>query len=147
MFSRALLFLLAFALQTWGKESGVVFLIGDSEYKTAETVPAWARKELEPLGVRCTFLLDDPEKPFDFPQLAALEKADALFISIKRRGLPPTQLAAIRAFAESGKPVIGIRTASHALLSVSNRPPVRWCRSAREVVKSERQCRCRSWRR
>ncbi len=115
MFSRALLFLLAFALQTWGKESGVVFLIGDSEYKTAETVPAWARKELEPLGVRCTFLLDDPEKPFDFPQLATLEKADALFISIKRRGLPPAQLAAIRAFAESGKPVIGIRTASHAL--------------------------------
>ena len=115
MVSRALLFLLLFATQTWGKEMLVVFLVGDSEYKTAETVPAWARKELEPLGVHCTYLLDDPAKPFDFPQLATLEKADALFISIKRRGLPPAQMTAIRAFAESGKPVIGIRTASHAL--------------------------------
>ncbi len=115
MFSRALLFLILFVVHTWGKEPSVVFLVGDSEYKTAETVPAWARKELEPLGVRCTYLLDDPSKPFDFPQLATLEKADALFISIKRRGLPPAQLAAVRAFAESGKPVIGIRTASHAL--------------------------------
>lgn len=115
MISRALFFLLLFALQIWGKESVVVFLVGDSEYKTAETVPAWARKELEPLGVRCIYFLDDPDKPFDFPRLATLEKADALFISIKRRGLPPAQLAAIRAFAESGKPIIGIRTASHAL--------------------------------
>lgn len=93
----------------------IIFLVGDSEYKTADTVPAWARAELEPAGVRCTFLVDDPEKPFDFLQLADLPKADALFISIKRRGLPPAQLAAIRAFAESGKPVLGIRTASHAL--------------------------------
>ena len=109
----ARLLLLLFAFTAWGKE--VVFLVGDSEYKTAETVPAWARAELAPQGITCTFLLDDPDKPFDFPQLATLEKADALFISIKRRGLPSAQLAAIRAFAESGKPVLGIRTASHAL--------------------------------
>jgi nicotinamidase-related amidase/type 1 glutamine amidotransferase len=92
----------------------IVFLIGDSEYKTATTVPAWARAELEPRGVRCTFLVDDPAGPFDFPQLADLSKADALFVSIKRRGLPAAQLDAIRRFAESGKPVLGIRTASHA---------------------------------
>ena len=109
----ARLLLLLFAFSAWGKE--IVFLVGDSEYKTAETVPTWARTELAPQGITCTFLLDDPDKPFDFPQLATLEKADALFISIKRRGLPPAQLAAIRAFAESGKPVLGIRTASHAL--------------------------------
>ena len=117
MISRALfclLFLLAPALAA-EKEKHIIFLVGDSEYKTAETVPAWARAELEPAGVRCTFLIDVPDKPFDFPQLADLEKADALFISIKRRGLPPAQLAAIRAFAESGRPVLGVRTASHAL--------------------------------
>ncbi len=115
MASRVLLFLLFFSARIWGRETVIVFLVGDSEYRTAETVSVWARNELEPLGVRCTYLFDDPTKPFDFPQLATLEKADALFISIKRRGLPPAQMAAIRAFAESGKPVIGIRTASHAL--------------------------------
>ena len=93
----------------------VVCLVGDTEYETARTVPAWAKAELEPRGIRCTYLIDDPNQPFNFPQLAELKKADALFITIKRRGLPPEQMAAIRAFAESGKPVLGIRTASHAL--------------------------------
>lgn len=92
----------------------VVFLVGDSEYNTAATVPKWAKAELEPRGVRCTFLVDDPKKPFHFPELLELEKADAFFVSVRRRGPPEAQLAAIRRFAESGKPVIGIRTASHA---------------------------------
>jgi nicotinamidase-related amidase/type 1 glutamine amidotransferase len=92
----------------------VVFLVGDSEYETGTTVPMWARAEIEPRGVRCTYLVDNPKADFDFAKLAELQKADALFVSIKRRGLPPAQMAAIRAFAESGKPVIGIRTASHA---------------------------------
>lgn len=96
-----------------GKPPRVVFLVGDSEYKTGETVPRWARAELEPRGVICEFLVDDPAKPFDFPVLAALD-ADALFVSLRRRGLPAAQLAGIRKFVESGRPVLGIRTASHA---------------------------------
>jgi nicotinamidase-related amidase/type 1 glutamine amidotransferase len=92
----------------------VVFLVGDNEYDTARTVPEWARAELEPRGIRCTFLVDDPKGALNFPQLTELGKADAFFVSVRRRGVPPEQLAAIRAFAESGKPVIGIRTASHA---------------------------------
>jgi type 1 glutamine amidotransferase len=95
------------------KPPRVVFLVGDNEYKTAETVPRWARAELEPRGVRCEFLLDDPAKPLDFPLLAKLD-ADALFVSLRRRGVPAAQLAGIRAFVESGRPVLGIRTASHA---------------------------------
>ncbi|MEO8351152.1 MAG: ThuA domain-containing protein [Chthoniobacteraceae bacterium] len=92
----------------------IVFVIGEGEYKTAETVPAWAKRELEPRGIRCTFLIDDLKSEPDFPQLIELENADALFVSLRRRGLPPDQLAAIRKFAEAGKPVLGIRTASHA---------------------------------
>jgi nicotinamidase-related amidase len=96
------------------RQPNVVFLVGDSEYKTGETVPAWAKAELEPRGIRCTYLIDGPQQPFNFPQLADLSKADALFVSVKRRGLPPGQLDAIRKYAESGKPVLGIRIASHA---------------------------------
>ena len=96
------------------KPPTVFFVVGDSEYESGRTVPAWAKAELEPRGVRCVFLQDDPKVAFNQPRLLELEKADALFIAVKRRGLPPPQLAAIRAFAESGKPVLGIRTASHA---------------------------------
>ena len=92
----------------------VVFLVGEGEYRTGETVPAWARRELEPLGVRCTFIIDDVKTDPDFPQLAEMEKADAFFVCLRRRGLPAEQLAMVRKFADSGKPVLGIRTASHA---------------------------------
>jgi nicotinamidase-related amidase/type 1 glutamine amidotransferase len=96
------------------KPPRVVFLVGDGEYKTGETVPAWARRELEPRGVRCTFLVDDGKIAPDFPRLAELEEADALFVSLRRRALPADQLAMVRKFADSGRPVLGIRTASHA---------------------------------
>jgi type 1 glutamine amidotransferase len=112
--SQFILALAAFPVFAADAQKHVIFLVGDPEYKSAETVPAWARAELEPAGLRCTFIIDNPDKPFNFPELAELAKADALFISIKRRGVPATQMAAIRSFCESGKVVIGIRTASHA---------------------------------
>ena len=49
-----------------------VFLIGDDEYKTEKTLPAFARTELEPLGVRCTFVIADPKTPHDFKGIEAL---------------------------------------------------------------------------
>jgi hypothetical protein len=117
----ALLGWLALAVAGFAAETPrVLFLVGDAEYKTGETVPAWARAELEPRGVRCTFLVDDFTKPFDQPALLSLVDPDpakrpaALFISIKRRGLPVAQMEAIAKFAAGGNPVIGIRTASHA---------------------------------
>ena len=48
-----------------------VFLIGEDEYKTETTLPAFAVKELEPLGVRCTMAIADPKSPHDFPGTAA----------------------------------------------------------------------------
>ena len=51
-----------------------VFLIGEDEYKTETTLPAFAVKELEPLGVRCTFVIADPKSPHDFPGVEALER-------------------------------------------------------------------------
>ena len=96
------------------KPPHVVFLIGEGEYRTGETVPNWARAELEPRGIECTFLIDDPASVASFPGLKALDQADALFVSLRRRALPPDQLGRIRQFVEKGKPILGIRTASHA---------------------------------
>lgn len=96
------------------KPPHIVFLVGEGEYRTGETVPAWARAELEPRGVRCTFLIDDPKADASFPGLTALDNADALFVSLRRRALPADQLGRVRKFFEKGKPLVGIRTASHA---------------------------------
>jgi nicotinamidase-related amidase/type 1 glutamine amidotransferase len=92
----------------------VLFLIGDEEYKTGQTVPAWARAELAWRGVRCRFVTEDSKRPGEFPGLETLPAADALFVSVKRRSLSPTQLDLIQRHVAAGKPVLGIRTASHA---------------------------------
>ncbi|MEY2411366.1 MAG: hypothetical protein QOF48_4036 [Verrucomicrobiota bacterium] len=92
----------------------VLFLVGDEEYKTGETVPEWANQELVPRGVRCIFVIDDPKKPATLEGLSRLADADVLFISLKRRALTPEQFAILRRHLDAGKPVLGIRTASHA---------------------------------
>jgi type 1 glutamine amidotransferase len=92
----------------------VLFLVGDEEYKTGETVPAWAKRDLAWRGVNCTFVIDDPKQPATLAGLEKLPEADALFISLKRRALTPEQFALIRKHIDAGKPVLGIRTASHA---------------------------------
>ena len=92
----------------------VLFLVGDEEYKTGETVPQWAQRDLAWRGVRCTFVIDDPKMPATLAGLEKLADADALFISLKRRALTPAQFGLIRKHIDAGKPVLGIRTASHA---------------------------------
>jgi putative heme-binding domain-containing protein len=91
-----------------------VFVIGEDEYKTESTLPAFALSELEPLGVRCTFVVADPKTPHDFKGIEALDDADLMFVSVRRRAPSAEQMKVIRKYVASGKPVIGIRTASHA---------------------------------
>ncbi len=91
-----------------------VFLIGEDEYKTETTLPAFAVKELEPLGVRCTFVIADPKTPHDFRGVEALNDADLLVLSVRRRAPTTDQMAIIRKYLDSGKPLVGIRTACHA---------------------------------
>ena len=103
----------AFAFQPDDRPRAV-FLIGEDEYKTETTLPAFATRELEPLGVRCTFVIADPKTPHDFPGVEALDDADLLVLSVRRRAPTAAQMAIIRKYVESGKPLVGIRTACHA---------------------------------
>ena len=93
----------------------IVFMIGEDEYKTWETLPEFAEKDLKPAGYRVTIVHADKADKNNFPGLTdALRDADLLFISVRRRTPLKEQLAAVRAHLDAGKPVIGIRTASHA---------------------------------
>lgn len=93
----------------------IVMLIGEDEYRTAETLPEFAATELEPAGFRVTVIHSSPDDPRRFPGLrAALEGADLLLVSVRRRPPPLDDLDAIRAHVAAGRPLVGIRTASHA---------------------------------
>ena len=95
------------------KKQHVVFMIGEREYETQRTLPAFARAELEPRGVKCTFVYASADDKNDFPGLEALKTADLMVLSVRRRAPREEQLAIVRKYLAAGGPVVGIRTACH----------------------------------
>lgn len=91
----------------------VACVISEDEYDTAASLPAFASTQLTK-DYRVGYILADPTEPNTLPGLDRLGTADVALISVRRRLLPKAQLDAIRKFVADGKPVVGIRTASHA---------------------------------
>ncbi len=89
-------------------------LIGEDEYKTWETLPAFAKENVAWRGLRVSVIQQDSANKHRFPGLTdALRDADVLLVSLRRRALSKEELAAVRAHLGAGKPLVGIRTASH----------------------------------
>lgn len=96
-----------------------LFILGEREYGTPESLPKFAKEHLDSLGIESKFAVaqsDDRESPLchTFTDLEAIDSADILIISTRRRFPTTTQLDSIRQWIESGKPIIAVRTASHA---------------------------------
>lgn len=91
----------------------LVIVMAEDEYQTEQTLPVFARQQLGK-AFRVSLLFSRDDNPNDIPGLEILRDADALLVSVRRRPLPAAQLDAFRNFEASGKPMIGIRTASHA---------------------------------
>ncbi len=101
----------------------VVILIGEDEYRTWETLPAFAQQELGWRGLETRVIIENPSPEARFPGLAdALPQARLLVISTRRRALPKADLEAVRAFLARGGAVVGIRTASHAFAVRTEEP-------------------------
>jgi nicotinamidase-related amidase/type 1 glutamine amidotransferase len=92
----------------------VAFVIGEDEYKTEISLPKFAKEELEKRNVRCTFIYADAKDKNSFPDIAKIKDADLVVISVRRRTPPPEQLTVLYEYALAGRPIVGIRTASHA---------------------------------
>lgn len=105
-----------------GSGKQVVLVSGDEEYRSEETVVQFARILAFRHGFDCTvlFAIDpdsgeiDPTCQTNIPGLAALEKADVLVLAVRFRNLPDEQMEQIDAYLKAGKPVLGIRTSTHA---------------------------------
>ena len=57
------------------------------------------------------------------PGIEQLAEADVALISVRRRALPTPQLEVFRKFVADGKPIVAIRTASHAFALREGQPP------------------------
>ncbi len=91
----------------------IVLISGEDEYKSAETLPVFA-KFLETNHGCKTIYLRRESKPDTIAGLETLERADLLILYARRMTLPDEQLKKFQSYFASGKPVIGLRTASHA---------------------------------
>jgi trehalose utilization protein len=101
----------------------IVFVSGDEEYRSEEALPQMAKILSKHHGFKCTVLFaQDSVKPGivnanytgNIPGLDALSSADMMVIFTRFRALPDNQMQHIDDYLKSGKPVMGIRTATHA---------------------------------
>ncbi|WP_010588528.1 ThuA domain-containing protein [Schlesneria paludicola] len=100
----------------------VVLISGDEEYRSEECLPQLAKILSKRHGFACTVLfpiepstgLINPEVNNNIPGLEALKTADLMIIATRFRSLPDDQMKLIADYIESGRPVIGMRTATHA---------------------------------
>jgi hypothetical protein len=105
-----------------GKGKHIVLVSGDEEYRSEEALPQLGKILAERHGFRCTvlFAIDpktgniDPNVTNNIPGLEALDDADLMIIFTRFRNLPDEQMQHIDAYLKSGRPVIGMRTATHA---------------------------------
>jgi nicotinamidase-related amidase len=100
----------------------LTMLIAEDEYGTEETLPQFAAKHLG-TSFRVTTAFGSESDRNRIISLDDVESADALLISVRRRWLPDSDMERIRQFARSGRPMIGIRTASHAFTKRTGKPP------------------------
>jgi len=105
------------------KNKHIVLISGDEEYRSEEALPQLARILSEQHGFDCTVLFaQDPALPgvvdpnylHNIPGMEALDKADLAFVFTRFRELPDEQMQHLDNYLMKGKPVIGIRTATHA---------------------------------
>lgn len=105
-----------------GKGKHIVFVIGDEEYRSEDCMPQLAKILAKHQGFKCTVLFPidredgtiNPQQLDNIPGLEALETADLMVIFTRFRDLPDDQMKYIVDYINSGKPIVGLRTSTHA---------------------------------
>jgi hypothetical protein len=105
-----------------GRGKHIVLVSGDEEYRSEEALPQLGKILSKHHGFKCTvlFAIDpktgivNPIQKDNIPGLEALETADLMIIFTRFRDLPDEQMKHVVEYVESGRPIIGIRTATHA---------------------------------
>jgi len=100
----------------------VAFVVAEDEYKTETTLPPFAARYLGK-DFKVDFIFEAEGDKNRLTGVSALDEADVLFVSARRRAFPADQLAAVRRHVAGGKAVVGIRTASHAFALRGDTPP------------------------
>jgi nicotinamidase-related amidase/type 1 glutamine amidotransferase len=114
------------------KRPVAVFISAESEYKAAESLPGFAHELEMQYGLRCEILQGSAERRSRYRHhisgMEILEDADLALLFVRRRAFQAEQMKYFRAYLDSGKPLVALRTASHAFDTRGDAPPghVEW---------------------
>ena len=102
----------------------VVFVTGDDEYRSEITMPMIAAILERSHGLRTSiaYAKPTPQAKEHIEGLVALDTADLMVIFTRFRKLPDRELSRIQAYVDSGKPIVGFRTSTHAFLYPEGNP-------------------------
>ena len=115
-----------------GEGKHIVLIAAEQEYRSEQSMPMLAKILSKRHGFDCTVLFgmnsnnevdptlkirwEDKSVTHNIPGLQHLEKADLLILFTRLLTLPDDQIRHITTWLDSGKPLIGIRTANHGFL-------------------------------
>lgn len=105
-----------------GQGKHIVFLSGDEEYRSEQSLPMLAKILAVRHGFKCTVLFPinpadgtiDPVTLTNIPGMSALDSADLCVMALRFRELPDEQMKHFVDYLNRGKPIIALRTSTHA---------------------------------
>ena len=119
-----------------GQGKHIVFVTGDEEYRSEESMPMLAKILAVHHGFKCTVLFAinresgeiDPLTLDNIPGLEALDTADLMVMFVRFRELPDEQMKHIMDYTNSGRPIVALRTATHPFFYRSRKdsPYAKW---------------------
>jgi trehalose utilization protein len=114
-----------------GKGKQIVFLTGDEEYRSEEGLPMLAKILAVRHGFKCTVLFAinpadhtiDPVVLTNIPGIEALDSADLCVMGLRFRQWPDAQMEHFARYLNAGKPIIALRTSTHAFAYGNKQSP------------------------
>ena len=105
-----------------GKGKYIVIVTGDDEYRSEESMPQFGKILAKHHGfdVDVLFAINPkdgtikPDQQDNIPGLEKLADADLMILFTRFRGLPVEQMKHIDQYLNSGKPILALRTSTHA---------------------------------
>lgn len=120
----------------------VILMAGDEEYRSEESMPMLAKILSQRHGFDCTVLFSqnpesgviDPVNQTHVPGFHLLAGADLVICAFRFRELPDADMRHFADYLQAGKPIIALRTATHAFAYSRNpgSPFARWGWNSRE---------------
>ncbi len=122
-----------------GKGKHIVFVAGDHEYRSEESLPELARILAKHHGFKCTVLFDIDQVSGEIvagisdniPGMEALDTADLMVVFTRFQKLPKEQMEHFDAYLNRGGPVIGMRTATHGFQMGADDPFAKYSNSSK----------------